>query len=335
MTLEPMTPRDAVESYLNSRKGDLTELSLQNHGYRLERFLEWCEAENVHNMNSVTGRKIQAYANWRAEDVNQVTLKTQLDTLRVFFRFCENIEAIPAGVSEKVPHPDLEYREDTRDEMVTAGRADAILEYLEKYEYASFQHVLFFLLWHTGMRTGTALALDVEDYDSEKGFLKIVHRPKADTPLKNKLRAERYVSLKDELCRVVEDFLNRKHPKVKDEYGRTPLLGTSRGRASATTVRRNIYAITRPCLLADNCPHDKEIPDCDAANYVGKASQCPSTISPHSIRRGAITYHLTQGVPMKMVSDRMDVSQEVLEKHYDGRSHHERQKQRSEYLTDI
>lgn len=58
-------------------------------------------------------------------------------------------------------------------------------------------------------------------------------------------------------------------------------------------------------------------------------------MSPHAIRRGSITYHLNAGVPKEVVSDRMNVSDEVLEKHYDERTAGERRGQRRGYLDDL
>jgi hypothetical protein len=43
--------------------------------------------------------------------------------------------------------------------------------------------------------------------------------------------------------------------------------------------------------------------------------------------RGAITYHLKKDFPIKVISDRMSVSKEVLDKHYDGRKAGEERQQ--------
>jgi len=66
-----------------------------------------------------------------------------------------------------------------------------------------------------------------------------------------------------------------------------------------------------------------------------KPSRCPSSISPHAIRRGAITKHLSNDVPDKVVGDRMNVSLDVLEKHYDRRGEQKKAEQRRDYLDDL
>ena len=66
-----------------------------------------------------------------------------------------------------------------------------------------------------------------------------------------------------------------------------------------------------------------------------ETSKCPSSVSPHAIRRGSITQHLSKDVSEKVVSDRMNVSLDVLEEHYDRRSEREKADQRRDYLDEL
>jgi len=59
-----------------------------------------------------------------------------------------------------------------------------------------------------------------------------------------------------------------------------------------------------------------------------KVSSCPESVSPHPFGRGSITYWLWSDVPSRVVSDRADVSERVIEKHYDERTDQEKMEQR-------
>jgi hypothetical protein len=58
-------------------------------------------------------------------------------------------------------------------------------------------------------------------------------------------------------------------------------------------------------------------------------------VSPHAIRRGSITHFLSQDVPVDIVGQRMDVSRDVVDKHYDKRSAEVKLEQRRKYLDNI
>lgn len=190
-------------------------------------------------------------------------------------------------------------------------------------------------MWHTGIRTGTVHALDVTDFDRERERLRIQHRPETDTPRKNKQSAERYIALTTDVSDILADYVDVNRHDVIDDYGRDPLFTTKRGRPAKNSIRRNVYAVTRPCATGRDCPHGRDPDSCEAAQRTNDACQCPSTVSGHSVRRGAITHHLRQDVPEKVVSDRMNVSQDVLEDHYDRRTEDEKTEQRRQFLTNI
>ncbi len=64
-------------------------------------------------------------------------MKTQKDTLRVFIRWCEAVDAVTPDLSMKVQPPSLAPGENARDVMLDTKQADAVIAYLEKYEHAS------------------------------------------------------------------------------------------------------------------------------------------------------------------------------------------------------
>lgn len=328
--LEPMSPEEAVVSYIKDRETELTRKSRRNQESRLRQFVRWTDEVGIDDMNEITGRQLHEYKLWRAEDIKPITLKQQLTTVRMFIRFCERIDAVASGVSDSIVLPQVRPEEEICTDKISKEEAKAILEYCEKYEYASFRHTLFYLLWHTGIRRSTVHAFDLNDYGD--GYLRAVSRD--GTRLKNGIRSQREINIKPGLQRVLDDYIETNHPKVRDDHGRMSLLGTRFGRPEVSTIQGNIYAITRPCEYTNKCPHGRVIEDCEATKH-DRASKCPSSMSPHAIRRGSITAHRNANVPKDVTSDRMDVSGDVLDKHYDHASESERRERRKEFLNGI
>ncbi|MFC7229237.1 site-specific integrase [Salinirubellus salinus] len=336
MNLEPIEPEHAVELYLDDRREELADLTYSTHRSRLSHFIQWCDERDIDNLNELTGRLLYEYRVWRRRDGNlsKPSLKSQMDTLRVFIRWLESIEGVAPDLHMKVRAVTLTAEENSRDVLLTPAEADGILEYLGKYSYASLQHVTIALLWHTMLRRGSARALDLSDYDAEEQSIAVQHRPDSDTPLKNGHNGERLVALSDWMCDLLDDWIAMQRPNVEDEFGREPLLATTHGRIHQSTISTYVYRLSRPCVYSGACPHDRDIDSCEATGP-DSASKCPSSVSSHAIRRGAITHHLNSNVPENVVGGRADVSQDVLEQHYDRRSDREKMEQRRKFLDSL
>ena len=331
--LEPLAPEDGMSLYLQHRESELSSETLKSHKYRLKEFVKWCDEQEIYNLNELSGRDLHSYRVYRQEesDLKPVTLRGQLSTLRMFMQFCASVNAVPDNLREKVLLPSVSRDGQTSDTTLEPERAREVLDYLETYQYASREHVIWLLLWRTGIRMGSARSLDLENFDRDETAIELVHQPEQDTPLKNKERGERWVALRDYTAAVIEDYVDHQRTEISDEYGREPLLTTREGRVSRSSIRSSIYKLTRPCEIGE-CPHDGYDPETCEATVMKHASKCPSSRSPHDIRSGAITAHLLDDVPVEIVSDRMDVSQDVLDKHYDRRSERDKMEQRREFL---
>jgi len=328
--LEPIEPSKARELYLKHKRTECRVATVKGHKYRTSHFVRWCEENGIENMNNLTGRDLHEYRLWRKEDgdLNQVSLSTQMGTIRVFLRWCSSIEAVPSDLADKVLVPSVSGEAEQRDKMIKSERAEEILARLTKFQYASREHVVFALLWETGMRMGAARGLDLEDIDPENNKISLVHQPEDDTPLKNGKAGERLVAISAELEQLLDDYISAIRTEVPDSQDRKPLLTSRNGRLGRATIRRIIYRVTAPCFL------DKECPDCaqEADYHKGK---CGESVGPHAIRRSAITHFLTNDVPVEVVGERMNVSRDVVDKHYDERSEEVKVEQRRGYLDNI
>lgn len=325
--LEPLDPKAATELFLEHKAVNCTESTVQNHRYRLNHFLAWCDEEDIDDMNDLSGRDIQSYRLWlgEKENLNKLTIKNQLSGFRVFLKWAASVEAVPENLYTKLMIPRVQRGERSRDELLEPERAEEILEYLSTYQYASIDHVVIALLWETGMRIGAAHSIDLQDVNVERESLQLEHRPEQGTTLKNGNSGERLVAITTKLAKLIEDYIETNREPVTDDFNREPLFTTTQGRMHRNSIRRTVYRVTSPCYIDEECPGCKQDPD----------KKCPDAVNPHAIRRGSITHFLTNDVPVDIVGDRMNVSRDVLQEHYDERSPEVRTEQRRKYLDNI
>lgn len=133
---------------------------------------------------------------------------------------------------------------------------------------------------------------------------------------------------------MIRDCISGPRREVFDEHDRNPVVTTAQGRIARTTIRNVLYRVTRPCWRGEECPHDRDPGDCEATEQ-GRMSRCPSARSPHDMRSGRVTAYRLQDTPRVVVSDRMDASERILDKHYDRRSERQRAAQRREHLEGL
>jgi site-specific recombinase XerC len=331
--LQPIDPESAVKMYLNEREPEVADKTLENLRNHLGHFVQWCDEQGITDSSELTGRRLHEYRLWRQEGIAQTTLSINLSSLRKFLRWCASVDAVSEGLDQKVVLPPRDREREARDTMLNADRAEEMLNHLRKFKYASRTHALLELMWHCGCRKGTIRAFDVGDLHPRKQTLETRHRPESDTPLKNGQRGQRVIALSERVGKILSEYIEHNHQDKKDDYGRKPLFTTRYGRISLSAIKDASYTMTRPCVY-DNCPHNRDPDECKATAD-SKASLCPSSVSPHPVRRGSITHHLLKDVPETAVSDRCDVSTDVLEHHYDQRTESEKAEQRREYINGL
>jgi site-specific recombinase XerD len=95
--LEPLNPRMGTELFLEHKATDCTDSTVQNHRYRMKHFLEWCEKEATDNLNDLSGRDLQQYRLWIADnnDINAVTMKNMTSGFRVFLKWAGSVHTHP------------------------------------------------------------------------------------------------------------------------------------------------------------------------------------------------------------------------------------------------
>jgi site-specific recombinase XerD len=338
--LEPIAPAEAVEWYLEHRKESVRMSTRDKHRYALTAFVEWAEESEITNLNSLSGRQLMAFKTWRKNrtDLENISLNGTLSNLRVFLDFCEDIEAVAPGIADRVPTPNVPSEDEVNDFVPPDEHVEAVREYYGRYEYASRRHTEHELVAEVGNRLGAIRAIDLGDVDHDERRIYLRHRPEGTddygTPLKNGSDSERYINVSDDLYQLICEYIDNIRSDVVDEYDREPLFTTDSGRPEPSTIRRDFYKMTRPCEFDQECPHGREVTDCDAAKINHNADDCPSVYTTHPLRKWSIMHQLDAGVRKEVLSDRVDVSVPVLKQHYDQRSEDRKSRRRREELEE-
>lgn len=335
--LEPLKPKQGVDWYLDDKESEYAEATIYSHRSRLGHLLRFIDQEGIYNLNDLTGRILHKYRIWRRDegDLAPPSLKGQMDSIRNFVRWCEQIDAVPQDLSTKVQSPSLASGKHARDELVEVDHAESILNRLRTYDFASARHLTAHLLWRCAFRRGSVVALDLQDYNAEEQYLEVRHRPESGTPLKNQHEGERLVAIGEVTCELIDAWIADRRHDVQDEHDRDPLITTPHGRVHPGTVAKWAYSITRPCFTGGECPRERDIATCEAAQDSSKAFDCPSSLSPHTFRRGALTHWLRSDLHQDFVSNRVNVSPEMLEEFYDRRSEKTKMNQRRKFLDNL
>ena len=335
MNPEKVTPpRKARRQFLQYKQETQKESTARAYKYPTKSFIEHAESEGVSTTEDITQRHVFGWTDQRRQEVAPVTVHNNAKHVRVFLKWMAQRELVDWRIHQRMEIPTVPEGGDVNDDVLRKEHAKTVLDYLDTFEYGTLYHALFYTMWHTGCRISGAIALDLGDFEQSYGdnILRFRNRRETGSPLKNKNGGERNVSISDSLTQVLNDYIASRRLQIKDEYGREPLFTTQRGRLKRQRAYKNIVAFTRPCVPGTTCPHDREIPDCTAAQKKQKAPSCPSSVSLHPVRKGAITNHINEGWPKEDLSERVDVSVDVLEKHYDFRRNERKRKNRKKYL---
>lgn len=306
--------------HVRDRRTEVSASTSYNQESILKQFRKWCDVAGLSEIDDIGPLTPLEYRDAVSSRYSTSTLYNHLSTLRTWLRWCADRGLIDDRVPDAITLPDREGEE--RDETIDAERIERVLAYLNTFEYATFRHALVAFLVDTGARIGAVQTLDTDHLQVDECYVEFVHRPAEDLPLKNGNKSEREVNLRQATVDVLVDYMHGRRHDTADS-----LFTSSQGRPHTTTLRNNVQAATRPCWIGTECPHDRDMEACEATNY-GRAYACPSSVSPHVLRRTAITALLREGHSIELVADRVDVSVKVLEKHYDGRSESEKRELR-------
>lgn len=88
-------------------------------------------------------------------------------------------------------------------------------------------------------------------------------------------------------------------------------------------------------MTGSGCPESRKQEECEAMESSDCAVKCPFSKPPVALRHGYISNLRRQGVSLHAISDRCDVSEEIIEKHYSELSEGEKRELRRKELESV
>ncbi|MDL0128513.1 tyrosine-type recombinase/integrase [Halobacterium salinarum] len=332
---------EAVSEFCEYKSTEIVESTRKEYENKLGYFEEFCEKNSIDVLSDLEPRDIVQFRIWRRTEshsrespLSEKTMSDEMYRFKSFLRYMERVDAAASGLHEGIEPPSG--GDAVRDIDIKDERVQRILTYLNDFEYATVAHVIWAVYANSGCRPGGLHSLDRGDVhlDDENPYIEFRHRP-PETSLKNQEEGERQVYIDEKVAQIIGDYIREVRAEVTTDSGREPLLTSDEGRLSKSTMRKHIYAWSRPCEVGAGCPHDRNPSSCEATRSRSVASRCPSSRPPYALRHGYLTQKRRDGAPLPILSGRCDVSEEVIRKHYDERTEEEKRELRQEHLTKL
>ncbi|QSG05327.1 tyrosine-type recombinase/integrase [Halapricum desulfuricans] len=309
---------EAIEVFVTHNRPNWKGETERTYRRNLGRFAEYAAENDLQTLGDLTRWDVGGFSSWLLEkDYAKATVASRQKAVKTWLKFCESQGLIDHGMHTAIETLKLDDEEETSDQQLDPEDARTLLSfYRESPKWrGTRRHAVLEVLWHTGCRMSGLLALDLDDYDPERGDLHFRNRPETDTRLKRGNTHQRNVTLSSEPQDVLELYLARERLDQRDEHGREPLFASQNGRPTKGTLRYWTYEATQPCMAVE-CPHGKRRPNCEWVPR-NRSSLCPSTRAPHAIRRGSITWQLNLGFDLQTVADRAAATPSVIRRYYD------------------
>jgi len=310
---------DAVDHFINRNRLNWKGETARTYRKSLDTFEEFINDNNsAETVAEIEKWILGQYQDWLVErDYAAATVQSKQKQARRWVKWLESQGLVEVGLHLAIQPIQLSDKEQTSSDILEPVQ---IKKYLSYYRNSprwrgTRRHALLEVIAHTGARRSGARALDVEDWDSENQKLVFRNRPERGTRLKRGDSHQRKVVLSDEPAQVIDEFIKKNRLKKHDENGREPLFSSRQGRPTKSTITNWMYSATQPCIMQE-CPHSKERHSCKWTKQT-KASKCPSSSSPHPVRRGSITWQLNIGRDPNDVAARAATTHEVIRRYYD------------------
>lgn len=310
---------EAIERFVARKRPNWKGETERTYRKSLNTFEAFAAESGIETLSDMELWSVGRYTDFLlGRDYAKATIQSKQKQARYWIEWLEGQGLVDVGTHLAIEPLKLDDDEQTSGDIL---KPEEIREFLSYYRQTpkwrgKRRHAVLEVIGHVGARRMGIRALDLRDWDSESRTLTFRNRPEEDTRLKDGDQHERKVVLAPKPAQVLDEYVERDRSRKHDEYGRSPLFTSRDGRPSKSTVTNWVYRATVPCIK-ERCPHNRERHKCEWVKKQTKSSQCPSSSSPHPIRRGSITWQLNLGRDIEDVAERAATTPDVIRRYYD------------------
>jgi integrase len=184
---EPMSLSDAISAFLNSKRGTVSDRTLDTYDGILSRWADRCPAGLM--LRDVAPKHIKPYVYQATRErgdsaVSQATKRKRWRHLKTFLRWCVKAGHIDANPLDDVPEPD---KDKSLPSYLTPDELGRLLEYIDWHEQnvtngigikpdVGWLRDSIIIAVSTGLRRGELLNLRWEDVDTDRGIIHVKNR---------------------------------------------------------------------------------------------------------------------------------------------------------------
>ena len=309
---------EATQLFIDRNSPNWKGQTARTYRKSLDTFEGFADEEDIETIDDLSLWQVGRFTDYLlGEDFARSTVASKQKQARRWLKWLESQGYVDVGTHLAIEPLKLDDKEQTSSDIFRTEQLRELLEFFRdsiKWR-ARRRHALLEVIGHTGARRSCIRALDLDDYDPDAGTLAFINRPESDTRLKRGDQHQRKVVLSEQPNEVLREYTLRERHDVHDRFGRKPLFASARGRPGKSTITGWLYQGTVPCVMKE-CPHGKARHNCEWTSQQ-HASKCPSSTSPHPVRRGSITWQLNIGRSIQDVADRAATTPDVIRRYYD------------------
>ena len=241
----------------------------KSYRYDLNSFASFLEKRAIEDLKKITRSDIREYISWcRDRRLSSRSISRRISTLRSFFRFLLAENHIESDPTSMIDQPKLGR---TLPKTLTVNEVDALLAVSEKLDKGkpleARNHVMFHLLYATGLRVSELVKLPLISFNRHSGNLRVL----------GKGSKERLVPIGEQAGLLLEEYLDHVRPQLLRGKTSPSLFVTRQGMA----MTRNRYWQ----ILKD----------------IARQADISKNVSPHALRHSFATHLLENGADLRSV----------------------------------